>query len=496
MRGSPVAGGVKLGPRPRARAQPWLRRLGRAALVASLAVAVASSVAPYGAAGAAQEDDAFFERLTDGGWSGTVRFGKRHMPLQVNLNTQKPSGYGFTVVPDDLSTNPETLIVAPSLTFRAIGLRKVIAEFDSAAAFASLDPAVARATSRVGVHKLTLGYKAASDTLRGPLTSTATGVGRGTMLLFRMDAAKHLQKLWSGSVRIAGKPTPLILQLVEGDSVAGRGWLGAETGIIQNGVRAGNRFTGNLKLPSGDVRLTLRLVVRRTRLRGRIAQTGNFNVPTSLNPAGGGGKALAFVRVFPASIPVGEPTVVTLKGRNIFHGATVHTSDTRFAVSDVQRLNPTTLRATVTLAAELPSASTSSLRLVNVDGQVRERANALSTADDGGGAVAIRFSADVQPIFTNRCALAGCHSTARARAGLVLDSGVSYANIVNVRSSQVTSRNRITPGDPVNSYVLMKIRGDSGTTGGRMPLNQSPLDAATIQLIEDWVAQGAANNVR
>ena len=78
-----------------------------------------------------------------------------------------------------------------------------------------------------------------------------------------------------------------------------------------------------------------------------------------------------------------------------------------------------------------------------------------------------------------------------------LSEGQTYANIVNVASSQQPSMDRIEPGDPDNSYLVNKIQGtqaDVGGSGVRMPFGGGALSQSTIDLIREWVNEGAANN--
>lgn len=98
----------------------------------------------------------------------------------------------------------------------------------------------------------------------------------------------------------------------------------------------------------------------------------------------------------------------------------------------------------------------------------------------------------VQTVFTNSCALSGCHAGAAPQEGMNLSQGQAYANTVNVPSNQMPSLDRIEPNDPDNSYLVRKIEG----TGllQRMPAGGDPLPPETIQLIRDWVSAGAPNN--
>ena len=96
--------------------------------------------------------------------------------------------------------------------------------------------------------------------------------------------------------------------------------------------------------------------------------------------------------------------------------------------------------------------------------------------------------------FTPSCALVGCHSAGSAQAGLVLASGQSFANLVNVPSSQQPNLNRVTPFDPENSYEIRKLRGDAGITGSRMPLSGGFLTDAEIGRFITWINEGALDN--
>jgi len=102
------------------------------------------------------------------------------------------------------------------------------------------------------------------------------------------------------------------------------------------------------------------------------------------------------------------------------------------------------------------------------------------------------FAADIQPILNASCARSGCHNST-ASAGMNLSSGQAYANIVNVASSEVPSRKRVLPNDAENSYLVMKLEGRQ-TSGGRMPLGGGSLGSTQIQLIKNWINQGAKNN--
>jgi hypothetical protein len=104
--------------------------------------------------------------------------------------------------------------------------------------------------------------------------------------------------------------------------------------------------------------------------------------------------------------------------------------------------------------------------------------------------------ADVQTIFTQRCATGTCHVGATAKAGLDLSTGLSHAELFNVASGQCGgSRMRVLPGKPDESYLVDKLLGVDmcGATSKRMPPSIS-LSMGDIQTISDWICGGALEN--
>ena len=98
------------------------------------------------------------------------------------------------------------------------------------------------------------------------------------------------------------------------------------------------------------------------------------------------------------------------------------------------------------------------------------------------------FSEIQSTVFSPICA--ECHGAGFASAGLNLAEGSSFAAIVGVPSTQVSSLSRIEPGDPDNSYLIQKIEG-TAAFGGRMPLGGARLPQDRIDLIRQWVTDGA-----
>lgn len=97
-------------------------------------------------------------------------------------------------------------------------------------------------------------------------------------------------------------------------------------------------------------------------------------------------------------------------------------------------------------------------------------------------------------IFTPRCAVSGCHVGAGAPEGMDLSAGLTYGNVVNVASGELPQFLRVEPGDPVNSYLYMKITGDARIFGARMPFGGPYLSPGEIEAVADWILAGAAND--
>ena len=75
-----------------------------------------------------------------------------------------------------------------------------------------------------------------------------------------------------------------------------------------------------------------------------------------------------------------------------------------------------------------------------------------------------------------------------------LRAGAAYGNIVNVRSSQMSSLDRIEPSDPDNSYLYRKVNGGPSISGSRMPRGGAMLSQELRDLLRDWIERGAPND--
>lgn len=107
----------------------------------------------------------------------------------------------------------------------------------------------------------------------------------------------------------------------------------------------------------------------------------------------------------------------------------------------------------------------------------------------GGSGGPCDFPGDVQPIFTARCALGGCHAGPAPQLGLDLGEGVAHAALVGVNSASSPGTSLVAPGDPGASLLIQKV-GPTPPVGGRMPLGGA-LTGEEIGVLEQWVAAGA-----
>ena len=97
----------------------------------------------------------------------------------------------------------------------------------------------------------------------------------------------------------------------------------------------------------------------------------------------------------------------------------------------------------------------------------------------GGGGPTISFALDVLPLFVQDCTI--CHGGA---GGLTLGS---HAGVMTGGNSGAV----VIPTDPDNSLIVKRLEG---TILPQMPLGGSPLTAAEIGRVRQWILEGALDN--
>jgi len=109
----------------------------------------------------------------------------------------------------------------------------------------------------------------------------------------------------------------------------------------------------------------------------------------------------------------------------------------------------------------------------------------------------VSFRGDVQPIFTARCAVLGCHAGPFPTQGLELAEGSAWAAIVGQPSTEKPGVKLVDPSSATTSYLLWKIsKAPAGEfiLGSMMPLSGGFLSPAQMATIGTWVAEGALDN--
>ncbi|MFQ5799002.1 MAG: c-type cytochrome domain-containing protein [Bacteroidota bacterium] len=93
----------------------------------------------------------------------------------------------------------------------------------------------------------------------------------------------------------------------------------------------------------------------------------------------------------------------------------------------------------------------------------------------------ISYGQHIQPIFNQSCAISGCHNSSTRQSDLSLESYV-----------ETTARpGIIEPGDPDASVLVQRIEG---SIQPQMPFNRAPLPSDQINVIRQWILEGAKNN--
>ena len=122
-------------------------------------------------------------------------------------------------------------------------------------------------------------------------------------------------------------------------------------------------------------------------------------------------------------------------------------------------------------------------------------ANGNPTTPGGGGTTPLTadFKSIQDNVFTPICTK--CHIGAGAPEGLQLDADHSYALLVGVASAEQPTVSRVAAGNPDNSYIIRKLQGTAGISGGQMPLGGPYLPQSTIDVIRQWITAGAQQSV-
>lgn len=123
--------------------------------------------------------------------------------------------------------------------------------------------------------------------------------------------------------------------------------------------------------------------------------------------------------------------------------------------------------------------------------EVGERLEACVDADSDPAAP-VDFKTQVRPIIEARCS--SCHYYGRGSEEGYREARFDQGTLGALRKGgSNTGAGVLVAGKPCSSFYVQKIRG-TFATGARMPKNAPPLAREEIQLIMDWIAEGAVGN--
>jgi hypothetical protein len=111
------------------------------------------------------------------------------------------------------------------------------------------------------------------------------------------------------------------------------------------------------------------------------------------------------------------------------------------------------------------------------------------TAGNAPPPLSADFASIQDNVFTPICSR--CHNGAGAPEGLQLDAAHSYALLVGVPSTEEPTVLRVAPGAPDQSYLILKLQGSAGILGAQMPFGGPYLPQSTIDVIRQWISDGA-----
>jgi len=100
------------------------------------------------------------------------------------------------------------------------------------------------------------------------------------------------------------------------------------------------------------------------------------------------------------------------------------------------------------------------------------------------------YAHDIEPIFRTRCI--PCHLSESGNSG-----NLNLSSYTSLMAGNSNSGPVVVPGDADNSLLyeaVSKPSNEQSILTTRMPQGGEPLSPVSIQLIEDWVNEGAKDN--
>lgn len=424
-----------------------------------------------------------FESDFDGIWVGIIdaktSSGLRPYPVLLNLEVRDTGGGGLLLLADDLHGNPS------QLDFLELGIQ-IKGKKLTLSAMRGEEEAEEQLTAKLRI-------KGAA--LKGTIVSSDKAFSKSRVELRRLDPEEPLQQLWSGSLPSArGLAEHVALTLWIGKKIEGSGFVGSAFGKLANAAINQGRLTGTLKTPQGNIDIDLMI--------GKDGQLGGSvdGRPLGKSPLAPGATSATptIKKLKPSSLPAGVTTEVAISGKNLAPGFLLRTDIPGVYAGVPRVLSAKKATVDLTVAADVAPGTPVQLTVAAANGEVVATKARLAT----GGVAEVSFLDDLMPILAGTCGVEGCHAQpplddpaypdGEAAGGLVMDSVIAFANLVNVPSTERPELDRIEPFDPERSYLIKKLRGDADILGGRMPQDGPPyLSPEMIDMFIRWVEAGA-----
>lgn len=128
---------------------------------------------------------------------------------------------------------------------------------------------------------------------------------------------------------------------------------------------------------------------------------------------------------------------------------------------------------------EAPVVETSAPEVATLEPTTAPTETPTVTPTEETAAVMVSFANDVMPILESRCI--NCHGGERIEEGLIM---TSYTNLMTGSMNGAV----VVPGDVNNSLFIQMILDN------KMPKRGPKLTPAQLQILIDWVTQGALDN--
>lgn len=112
-------------------------------------------------------------------------------------------------------------------------------------------------------------------------------------------------------------------------------------------------------------------------------------------------------------------------------------------------------------------------------------------AAGSGQTVEAKLSVIQTEVFDKSCSFSSCHG-ANATAP-ELTAGKSRGNLVDRGSNFEASKKLVVAGKPDESMLYLVLKGSVGSVE-QMPQGLGKIDAAKIEAVRQWIADGAQDN--